>query len=311
MEFGNMMFLTPDAEFDCWVDGGVHPMTCAATDYILMAFLSRKNLEQILREHPLVVSDGAGTSLFYSQMELIMEQFERKLEASANWNPFGMTDVAGDNEFLGIEDENFVVIEVRSHSPQLDSNNFGSMVEQLSTCLKALQLENFNLIEMLLEKLKEYRSDYSELIVSEPDFMINALPPEIIDNLKKIAKLMVSTGFERDFCDMYSRFRRKCLVESLSRLWFQKLSIEGLQMLSWKEMEDDIKRWIKASKVALKILLPTERRLCDQVFFGFSAIADLSFTDVCMESTLELLSFTKAMAIVRRSPEPERLFRIL
>jgi hypothetical protein len=137
------------------------------------------------------------------------------------------------------------------------------------------------------------------------------IPPETIDNLTKLAMLMISTGFEREFYDMYSHYRREYLVESLSRLWFQKLSIEGLQMLSWKEMEYNIKRWIKASKVALKILFPTERRLCDQVFFGFSTTADLSFVDVCMESTLQLLSFAKAMAIVRRSPEPERLFRFL
>ncbi|CAK8537900.1 unnamed protein product [Lathyrus sativus] len=83
MEFGDMIFLTSDAEFDCWVDGGVHPMTCAATGYIVMAFWTRKNLEQILRAHSMVVTDGAGTSLFYSQMELIMKQFERKLETKS------------------------------------------------------------------------------------------------------------------------------------------------------------------------------------------------------------------------------------
>ncbi|PNX82562.1 exocyst complex component [Trifolium pratense] len=224
---------------------------------------------------------------------------------------FPSLDVARDNEFPGIEDENFVVIEGHLHSPQLASNNIGSMVENLSTCLKALQLENSNLIEILLEKLEEYLSDDSELAVFDPEFMINAFPPETIDNIHKTAKMMVSTGFEREFSDMYSRCRRECLVESLSRLWFQKLSFEGLQMLSWKEMEDNIKRWIKVFKVTLNILLPTERQLCDQVFFGFSAAADLSFTDVCMESTLQLLSFTKAMAIIRRSHEPEQLFRVL
>jgi len=83
MDFGNMILLTADAEFDCWADGGVHPMTCAATGYIVMAFWSRQNLEQILRQYPLVVTDGAKTSLFYSQMELIMEQFEKKLEAKS------------------------------------------------------------------------------------------------------------------------------------------------------------------------------------------------------------------------------------
>jgi hypothetical protein len=125
---------------------------------------------------------------------------------------FPSLDIARDNEFPRIENENSVVVEVHSHSPQLASN----MVEQLSACLKALQLENSNLIEMLLEKLNEYLGDYSELTVYDLDFLINALPPETIDNLKKIAKMMVSTGFEREFYDMYSHCRRECLVESLS-----------------------------------------------------------------------------------------------
>ncbi|WJX63692.1 hypothetical protein P8452_48549 [Trifolium repens] len=83
LEFGNLIFLTPDAELDCWADGGVHPMTCEATGYIVMAFWSRQSLEKVLREYPLVV-DGVKTySLFYSQVELIMEQFEKKLEAKS------------------------------------------------------------------------------------------------------------------------------------------------------------------------------------------------------------------------------------
>ncbi|CAJ2652723.1 unnamed protein product [Trifolium pratense] len=83
MEFGNLIFLTPDAELDCWVDGGVHPMTCEATGYIVLAFWSRQKVEQILRDYPLVVANGAGTSLFDSQMELTMDKFERNLEAKS------------------------------------------------------------------------------------------------------------------------------------------------------------------------------------------------------------------------------------
>jgi len=158
-------------------------------------------------------------------------------------------DVGRDNQSAGIQDENFVVIEVHSHLPQLPSIDIGSgMVEQLSNYVKLLQQENSNLIEMLLEKLEEYLSDDSGFKVSEPDFMIEALPTETIDNLHKTAKLMVSGGFEREFSDMYSNIRRECLVESLSRFWFQKLGIEALQMLTWKEMEEEIKRWIKAPK---------------------------------------------------------------
>lgn len=183
------------------------------------------------------------------------------------------------------------------------------MVEQLSNYVKALQQENPNLIEMCLEKLKEYLSDDSGFNVSDPDFMIKALPTETMDDIHKTAKLMVSAGLEMDFSKVYISCRKECLVESLDRLGLKKPSIEDVQMMSWKELEEEIERWIKTSNVALKILFPTERKLCDRVLFGFSSTADLSFTDVCRESALQLLNFANAIANGSRSPE--RLFRVI
>ncbi|RHN56681.1 putative exocyst complex component Exo70, cullin repeat-like-containing domain-containing protein [Medicago truncatula] len=84
MEIGNLVFLTLDAGLDSWVNGGIHPMLCEATGYIVMVFWSKHNLEKFLREYPLVVGDGEGTSsVFYSQVELVMKQFERNLEAKS------------------------------------------------------------------------------------------------------------------------------------------------------------------------------------------------------------------------------------
>jgi len=228
-----------------------------------------------------------------------------------------------DNDHSSLQDENLVVIEIHSHSPQLPSTDIGgsSMVEQLSNCVKLFRQENSDLIEMLLEQLKEYLGDDSELTVSDSNFegvlrpkensnfMIDALPTDTIDNLQKTAKLMISTGFDKDFSDVYISFRREFLKESLSRLGMQKLSVEEVQNVSWQDFRDKIGRWIKASNVAFKILFPTERRLCDRIFFGFSSAADLSFTDVCRESTLELLNFADAIALGIQSPE--RLFRVL
>ncbi|XP_045831162.1 exocyst complex component EXO70A3-like [Trifolium pratense] len=211
-----------------------------------------------------------------------------------------------------LQDENLNVI-VDPHSTQLPSTSTadigGSMLEKISDCVKALRRENSTLMEMLMEKLKDYLSDDSGFNVSDPDFMIMALSTETIDNLHKTAKLMVRAGLKCELSDVYTSSRREYLVESLSRLGFKKLSIEDLQMLSWKEIEDEIKRWIKASNVALKILLPAEHKLFDQVFFGFSSTADLSFMDVCRESTLQLLDSADTIAIGSRSPE--RLFRVL
>ncbi|KAK9279085.1 hypothetical protein L1049_012760 [Liquidambar formosana] len=145
--------------------------------------------------------------------------------------------------------------------------------------------------------------------VSDYDIVIDALPSGTINDLHEIAKRMVAAGFGKECSHVYSSCRREFLEESLSRLGLQKLSIEEVQKMAWSDLEDEIERWIKAANVALRILFPSERRLCDRVFFGFSSAADLSFMEVCRGSTTQLLNFADAVAIGSRSPE--RLFKIL
>ncbi|TKY56546.1 Exocyst complex component EXO70B1 [Spatholobus suberectus] len=120
---------------------------------------------------------------------------------------------------------------------------------------------------------------------------------------------MFACGFGKEWSHVYTSRRREFLEESISRLGFQKLSIEDIYEKLWQDLEDEIKKWIKASNVALKILFPDERRLCDRVFFGYSYAADISFMEVCQVSAIQLLNFAESLAIVSRSPE--RLFGIL
>ncbi|CAL0307717.1 unnamed protein product [Lupinus luteus] len=145
--------------------------------------------------------------------------------------------------------------------------------------------------------------------VTDYDIVIDALPSGTINDLHEIAKRMVAGGFGKECSHVYSSCRREFLEESISRLGLEKLSVEEVHKKTWQELEDEIERWIKASNVALRILFPSERRLCDRVFFGFSSAADLSFMEVCRGSAIQLLNFADAVAIGSRSPE--RLFRIL
>ncbi|PRQ28587.1 putative exocyst complex component Exo70, cullin repeat-like-containing domain-containing protein [Rosa chinensis] len=99
------------------------------------------------------------------------------------------------------------------------------------------------------------------------------------------------------------------LEESLSRLGLQKLSINKALKIPWQDLEDEIKQWIKAANVSLRILFPIERRFVDRVFYGLSSAADLSFMEVCRGLTIQILNFTDAVVIGSRSPE--RLFKVL
>lgn len=145
--------------------------------------------------------------------------------------------------------------------------------------------------------------------LGEYDVVIDALPSGTIGELHEMAKRMVAAGFGKECCHVYSSCRREFLEESLSRLGLRKLSTEEVQRTPWQELEDEIERWTKALGVSLRILFPSERRLCDRVFFGLSSAADLSFMEVCRSSAIQLLNFADAVAIGTRSPE--RLFKIL
>ncbi|XP_027368453.1 exocyst complex component EXO70B1-like [Abrus precatorius] len=74
------------------------------------------------------------------------------------------------------------------------------------------------------------------------------------------------------------------------------LKLKSLLTLGFQLQELNIENWIKASKVAFRILIPIEKRLCHCVFFRLSSAADISFTQVSKEFTIRLLSFADTFA---------------
>ncbi|KAJ6976099.1 hypothetical protein NC653_031814 [Populus alba x Populus x berolinensis] len=168
---------------------------------------------------------------------------------------------------------------------------------------------------LLFDDSDEDDHDYSDSEIpvaqrlSNYDVIIDALPSGIINDLHEIAKRMVVSGSGKECSHVYSSFRREFLEESLSRLGLGKLSNEEVQKMQWQELEDEIDKWIKAANVSLRILFPSERRLCDRVFYGLGSVSDLSFMEVCRGAVVQILNFADAIAIGSRSPE--RLFKVL
>lgn len=145
--------------------------------------------------------------------------------------------------------------------------------------------------------------------VTDFNIVIDALPSSTINDLHEIAKRMVAVEYGRECSHVYSACRREFLEESLSRLGLQKLSTDDVQKLPWPELEDEIERWCKSAVFSLRILFPSERRLCDRIFFGFPPTSDFAFMEVCRGSAIQLLNFADAVAKSSRSPE--RLFKVL
>ncbi|CAJ2652698.1 unnamed protein product [Trifolium pratense] len=145
--------------------------------------------------------------------------------------------------------------------------------------------------------------------------MMDMVPPETMNKLHEMAKLMVNTGFEKECYNVYSSCRREWLERKMKQLLgLVNLTIEDVNKISWNDLKHQIRSWIKASKVALKILFPTERRLCDLVFFGFSTVANLSFRGLlvfCVSLRNETNTTLKklAKAIVEIFMELENVIR--
>ncbi|KAI3761420.1 hypothetical protein L1987_51836 [Smallanthus sonchifolius] len=141
------------------------------------------------------------------------------------------------------------------------------------------------------------------------DLYVELIYTDAIKDLKSIADRMIRSGYEKECCQVYSNVRRDVLDECLSILGVEKLSIEEVQKIDWKLLDEKMKKWIQAVKIVVKVLLFGEKRLCEQVFSESELIKEISFSETAKGCVMQLLNFGEAVSIGQRSSE--KLFRIL
>ncbi|CAN4128369.1 unnamed protein product [Withania somnifera] len=298
--------------------------TDTMTDDILQIF---SNFDNRLRER--LTDDQPTTS---ASLERILKSLHRQISRQMSTEHPIWSDSTDSAAFLDSVDE--LLATIREWNPMTNDKSVSACLDKAENLLQQamfrLEEEFRTLIQRAAESvvltryqngehLNDYSSeseeaeDDSEIPIAYPvtdyDILIEALPAGIISDLHEIAKRMVAAGYGKECSHAYSVCRREFLEESINRLGLQKLSIDEVQKMQWTELEDEIEKWVKAVNVALRILFPSERRLCDRSFFGFTSVSDLSFMEVSRGSTIQLLNFADAVAISSRAPE--RLFKVL
>ncbi|CAN6585561.1 unnamed protein product [Malus baccata var. baccata] len=141
------------------------------------------------------------------------------------------------------------------------------------------------------------------------DTDVDLIHPDAVVELKEIAERMIRSGYEKECVQVYNSVRRDALDECLVILGVERLSIEEVQKIEWKSLDEKMKKWIQAVKIGVRVLINGERRLCDQIFEGIDETRECCFNDTAKGCVMQLLNFGEAVAIGRRSPE--KLFRIL
>lgn len=206
-----------------------------------------------------------------------------------------------------LEDE-FRHILIRNTVP-LDADRLYGSIRRVSLSFPANEEEIIGDFESFADDDQE-NSCYHERGASlGDDVCVDLIQPDAVAELKEIADRMIRSGYEKECCQVYSSVRRDVLDECLSILGVEKLSIEDVQKIEWKSLDEKMKKWVRAVKIVVRILLWGEKRLCDQAFSGSDLIKEVCFTETAKGCVMQLLNFGEAVAIGKRSSE--KLFRIL
>ncbi|KAK1669311.1 hypothetical protein QYE76_057470 [Lolium multiflorum] len=145
--------------------------------------------------------------------------------------------------------------------------------------------------------------------VSDGEISPYLISPDTVGTLKDIADVMLRAGYGPELCQVYGEVRRDTLMECLSVLGVDKMSLEEVQRVDWGVLDGKMKKWIQALKVVVQGLLAEERRICSQILALDADAEEECFTEAAKGCVLQLLNFGDAIAIGKRSSE--KLFRIL
>ncbi|KGN51078.1 exocyst complex component EXO70B1 [Cucumis sativus] len=132
---------------------------------------------------------------------------------------------------------------------------------------------------------------------------------EIVNYLNKIAKRMISGGYESECCQVYMVARRNIIEDALLKLGFEKHSIDDIQKMNWESMEREIATWIKTIKQCATILFSGEQNLTESVFSSYPPISASLFSNLTRGIVIQLLNFSEGVAMTKRSAE--KLFKLL
>jgi exocyst complex component 7 len=137
---------------------------------------------------------------------------------------------------------------------------------------------------------------------------IDLFPPDAIEDLRNIASRMVAAGYWRECMQVYGSARKPAVDQSLRRLGIEKMSIGDVQRLNWETLAAKVGRWIRSARAAIRIILASERRLCEMIF-DEEGLEEVPFAEAVKGAALQVLGFAEANSIGRRSPE--KLFKML
>ncbi|XP_073041957.1 exocyst complex component EXO70H1-like, partial [Primulina eburnea] len=128
-------------------------------------------------------------------------------------------------------------------------------------------------------------------------------------DLKSIADSMIGSGYAKECLKIYKLIRKSIIDETLYYLHVESSSVSSIQKMDWQVLDQKIKNWLHAVKVAVKTLFCGERILCDFVFSSSEKLAESCFAEISRDAAVNLISFPHNFAKSKKILSPEKMFR--
>lgn len=157
-------------------------------------------------------------------------------------------------------------------------------------------------------KLEQESIEESDQSIEEGDSFVYA--DDIVSCLNKIAKEMVSCGYESECCQVYIITRRNSFEELFNKFGFENFSIDDVQKMQWEALEREIVKWIKTFKQCALVHFYREFRLAEAVFAGYPSIATHLFYNLTRSMLIQILNFSEAVAMSSKR-SAEKLFKFM
>ncbi|KAG5049591.1 hypothetical protein AAZX31_04G148400 [Glycine max] len=138
---------------------------------------------------------------------------------------------------------------------------------------------------------------------------VDLVNPAVLERLKSIASVMFASKYHQEFCQVFVTSRRDALAEYFVILEMEKLRIEDVLKLEWHCLNHEIRKWVRAMKIIVRVYLVSEKRLCKQVLGDFGSFYQCCFSEISQSFMLHLLNFGEAVAMGMHTPE--KMFRLL
>nr|KJB51196.1 hypothetical protein B456_008G205800 [Gossypium raimondii] len=143
-----------------------------------------------------------------------------------------------------LEDE-FRLVLIRNTVP-LDSERLYGSIRRVSLSFAANDGEIGEEFESFAEVDSERGCFHERGPSFGDDLCVVLINPDAVMELKEIADRMINAGYEKECVQAYSNVRRDALDECLVILGVEKLSIEEVQKIEWKALDEKMKKWIQA-----------------------------------------------------------------